>query len=618
MKKAVLEFLYMVITVALFCTCATVKKADFSQNVYSQNIIEYTSISAELVNHSHFKVVVMQDFLSATSDAEILPGDNKLITIDVPENSKHDLFYKYQIPLTKNETITLEDFSWHLTLDMNANSFSLEIPEIKYFSDKTDYYIIYNDSKKPIKLIGQSNIAYKTIAEKDTLYPSESGVYSSSENSFISFLPPSILCNTKKYVLPVEDKKSGYVYTFSFDGNSLKMKDSRPLLAVGEETWEATFAENVSVCKMLRRPDSDALYFAGTETALDAKGFPFLRGVAGRIEISNSGAESALEEFRFAPFDVDGDAQFFDAMLLDSGELVAVGQISAEEPHGIIARYTEEGAASDFALSEETIALGALCGSTDGSSFFAGGIDSDGNIVVMSVSCGTSFVRRKIAALPIIASETADGIRFCYSATEDFILLAVNIKDADGFPLSRLYKISSNGGAMDEINLKGKISEVSSIVLNQNNTAILTGETFSGTKATACILTVQLDEQSCETQFISPNAPSWISDACFSESSDELILCGMTVFGKNRVPFMRAFNAHDFQPTWEQTYSAPTFKGLNDAAFFVPCADYGFLVGISALDADNNRRAPFKIVRVTSTGKTSEHHETIQIKGVEK
>lgn len=566
----------------------------------------------DISNGSRFEVEI--------DSQKIMPG--KIIQHNLPlhESVLYDGWsVTYKIPISETESYL---HSEKITIADSQNA--LEIKNPSGVLETETYIKIKNNSHASIQITSTGN-NYLPIFFKGQI----NGVSYSNDyyipNGKIGIVKArnvsSLSIKNDKGIQSIfkdGDIQASFVYTYEYDGKNACLVDSRPLLTMGEETWEATFAENVSVCKMLRRPDSDALYFAGTETALDAKGFPFLRGVAGRIEISNSGAESALEEFRFAPFDVDGDAQFFDAMLLDSGELVAVGQISAEEPHGIIARYTEEGAASDFALSEETIALGALCGSTDGSSFFAGGIDSDGNIVVMSVSCGTSFVRRKIAALPIIASETADGIRFCYSATEDFILLAVNIKDADGFPLSRLYKISSNGGAMDEINLKGKISEVSSIVLNQNNTAILTGETFSGTKATACILTVQLDEQSCETQFISPNAPSWISDACFSESSDELILCGMTVFGKNRVPFMRAFNAHDFQPTWEQTYSAPTFKGLNDAAFFVPCADYGFLVGISALDADNNRRAPFKIVRVTSTGKISKNHQIIQLKGAEK
>lgn len=561
----------------------------------------------------------MQDFLSTIPDAEILPCDSKLVSIDIPENSKHDLFYKYQIPLTKTETITLEDFSWRFSLDKSANSFSFEIPEIDYFSDETDYYIIHNNSKNLINLVGQSNNTYKTISKKDTLYPSESGVYSSSENSFFSFVPPSIFCNTEKYVMPIKDKKSGYVYTFSFDSNSLKTIDSRPLLAMGEETWEFSIAESISVCKMLRESDSDALCFAGTETALDEKGFPFFQGVAGRIALSHDGAEAAATKlFRFPSQEseckVDGDVQFLDAALLDDGELVTAGQVSAQEPRGIIVRYTAAGAASDFALSEETIALGALCRGADGSSFFAGGIDSNGNIIIISVSCGASLECKKIASLSIPADETVDGIKMCYSATEKFILIAVNIKDADGFPHSHLYKIPSNGDTATEINLQEKISAISSIALRKNGAALLVGDVSMGGAATACVLTAHLDKQTCETQFISPEAPSWISDAWLDESSDELIVCGMTTYGKKRVPFIRGF-AQDFQTSWEQIYSESTFKDLNDAAFLVPCVDYGFLVCMSALDADNKYCAPFKVVRVNSTGKISENHRTIQLKG---
>ncbi len=566
----------------------------------------------DISNGSRFEVEI--------DSQKIMPG--KIIQHNLPlhESVLYDGWsVTYKIPISETESYL---HSEKITIADSQNA--LEIKNPSGVLETETYIKIKNNSHASIQITSTGN-NYLPIFFKGQI----NGVSYSNDyyipNGKIGIVKArnvsSLSIKNDKGIQSIfkdGDIQASFVYTYEYDGKNACLVDSRPLLTMGEETWEATFAENVSVCKMLRRPDSDALYFAGTETALDAKGFPFLRGVAGRIEISNGGAESVAEEFCYDPFDVDGDAQFFDAMFLDDGELVAVGQVSTEEPCGIIVRYTADGAVSDFAVAEETIALGALCRGTDSSSFFAGGIDSDGNIVVMSVSCGTSFMRRKIAALPITDGETADGIRLCCSATEDFILLAVNIKGADGLPLSRLYKIPSNGCAMNEINLQEKICAISSIIMNQNGDVFLTGETFAGSKTAACILTVRLDEHSCETQFISPDTPSWISEAWLDEAAGELIVCGMTAFGKNRVPFMRAFGMQDLQTLWEQTYSASLFKGLNDVAFLIPCEDYGFLVGMSALDADNNRRAPFKIVRVTSTGKISKNHQIIQLKGAEK
>lgn len=606
---------YVTMTIALLfflCTCATSKKA-ISQEMLFVPIPEYHSIPLQIANHSHFKTVVTQDFLSHEADATLSPNGTTLLHITLPENSKRDLFYKYYIPLTSTETVIIEDFSWKFTVDINAENSSFEIPEINSIPDTTDYYIFCNKSKNPISLVGQSGNAYKTISKKDILYPSESGAYSSSENSFVSFVPPSILSNSSKWTVPIAEKRTGFVYTYDYDGNTVRLTDKRPLTAFLEPTWDCAIPEGVSVCSLIQHSEFKALYVAGTETAQDVRGFPFLRSTAGKIMLTgDSGAGGAF--VAYAPFGADGDVQFFDATVSDGGELVSVGQLSAEEPCGIIVRYTADGAVSDFVAAEETVALGALCRKS-GSSFFTGGIASSGNIIVMSGSCGASTTYKKIATITLQVEEVADGITLCYCTAENCVLLAVNFSGQDGFSPSRLYKIAVNSGTTKEIDIQGKIGAVSSIILNKNGSIFLAGETAAGTQTAASIVAVRNDGNSCETQFISSESPSWISNAWLDADGSELVVCGMTTQGKKRVPFLRAFDTQHFQTVWEQSYSAPTFKGMNDAPFVLPCADYGFLVGMSALDADNHRQAPFKIVRVTSSGQITEQHKTIQLQG---
>ena len=608
----------LILIFILFSSCASSSRIIFDESNTRDVIISFQ-------NNSPYAVEVLLDNPDSIYTELHLESKETKEKIYIISKSDERSFFFYPrflisvedefIPFTDKEVVFRIE-----TKNSLEQVVTFHLPEKSEVQKKDSYIILRNASKSEISIMNSSSRQiYLTINKTKSIPKGSSGVFSSSDRDFISneFVKMLVKEGKKETALPINFISPGFVYTYEYDGNSAMLTDSRPLLAMGEETWEATFAENISVCKMFRKPDSDALYFAGTETALDAKGFPFLRGVAGRIEISNSGAESALDEFRFAPFDVEGDVQFLDAVLLNHGEFVAAGQVSAQEPRGIIVRYTADGAVSDFAVAEETVALGALCRGADGSSFFAGGINFDGNIIIMSVSCGASLECKKIASLSIPSDETVDGIKMCYSATEKFILIAVNIKDADGFPHSHLYKIPcfASSDTTTEINLQGKICMISSIAMNQNGDVFLAGEASVGAKTTACVLTVHLDKHSCETQFISPEAPSWISGAWLDETAGELIVCGMTTSGKNRVPFMRAFSVQDLQTLWEQTYSAPAFKGLNDAAFLIPCADYGFLVGMSALDADNRHRAPFKIVRVTSTGKISKNHRTIQLKG---
>lgn len=614
--KISLSAVAMAIALLFFpCACATSKKAVFSET-HTVPMTEYRSIPLYIENHSHFKVAVVQDFLSHKADIMLLSNGTASFDISLPENSKRDLFYKYYIPLTSTETVMIEDFSWKFTIDDYADNASFEIPEIKSIPDSSDYYILCNNSKKPISLVGQSGSAYKTISKKDSLYPSESGAYSGSENSFLSFVPPAVLSGSSKWAVPVAEKESSTVYTFSFDGNAIRLTDKRPLASVLEPTCGCTIPKSVSVCNLLLHPASGELYFAGTEEVRDSRDFPFLCGAAGKVVIS--GKSDAEENFvRYAPFEAGGDVQFFDAAFSDGGGLVAVGQISAEEPCGIIVRYTADGAVSDCTAAEGTVALGAIC-RADGSSFFAAGIDFDGNIVVMSVLCGTEIACKKIASVEMPDGTAADGVVLCYSAAEGCVLLAVNTVGDGGFSPSRLYRIPADGGTVQEISLAQKIGAVSSIILNKNGGVFLTGETPAGATTAACVLSAQTDGTSCETKFISSESPSWISDAWLDADSGELVVCGMTACGKKRVPFLRAFDVQHFQTAWEKTYSDSAFSGLNDAAFVLPCADWGFFVGMSALDADSRRRAPFSVVRVTSSGNISEHHKTIQLQGAVK
>lgn len=605
-------------TIALLfflCTCATSKKA-MSQEMLFVPIPEYHSIPLQIANHSHFKTVVTQDFLSHEADATLSPNGTTLLHITLSENSKRDLFYKYYIPLTSTETIIIEDFSWKFTVDINAENSSFEIPEINSIPDTTDYYIFCNKSKNPISLVGQSGNAYKTISKKDILYPAESGAYSSSENSFVSFVPPSILSNSSKWTVPIAEKRTGFVYTYDYDENAVRLTDKRPLTAFLEPTWDCAISESVSVCSLIQHSESKALYVAGTETVQDERRFSLLRGAAGKIMLTgDSGAGGTF--VAYAPFEADGDIQFFDAAFSDGGELVAAGQLSAKEPCGIIVRYTADGAVSDFVAAEETVALSALCRKS-GSSFVAGGIDSDGNIIVISGSCGASTTYKKIATIALQDKEAADGITLCYCATENCVLIAVNFSGQGGFSPSRLYKIAVDSGATKEIDIQGKIGAVSSIILNKDGDIFLTGEAPAGAQTAASVLAVRSDGNSCETRFISSESPSWISNAWLDEDSGELVVCGMTTQKKKRVPFLRAFDTQYFQTAWEQSYNASAFKSMNDAAFLLPCADWGFLVGMSALDAENRRRAPFKVVRVTSSGQITEQHKTIQLQGASK
>ena len=563
----------------------------------------------DIANISHFEIEI--------DSQKIMPG--KIIRHNLPlhESALYDGWnITYKIPISekafylRSEKMTVAD-----------RQDVLEIKNPKVISEIESYILVKNNSTSSIQITSTGNNYLPVFLEGQIngISPSSDYYIPGRKTGIVKIKKAaSLLIKNGDETHPLFKNKSfrlGFVYTYDYDGNSATLTDFRPIEKMAEQTWDCTIPESVSVCRVTRHSDSGALYVAGTETARDERGFPLLRGAAGKIMLPGD-SDAGGTFVAYAPFKADGDVQFFDAAVSYDGEFVAVGQLSAEEPCGIIVRYTADGAVSDFTAAEETVALGALC-RKNGSSFFAGGIDSGGNIVVMSVSCGTSTECRNIALLAMPDGEAVDSIQVCYCAAEDCMLLAVNFNGQGRFSPSRLYRIAASGEAT-EIDIQGKIGAVSAVIPNQDGGIFLAGEAAAGAQAAACILAVRSDGSFCETQFISPESPSWISDAWLDADSGELVICGMTTQEKKHLPFLRAFDTRHFQTAWEQSYSAPAFKGMNDAPFLLPCADYGFLVGMSALDADNHRQAPFKIMRVTSSGRITEQHKTIQLQGVSK
>lgn len=541
---------------------------------------------------------------------KIMPGKSIRHNLPLHESALYDGWnVTFRIPISEkifyihSEKITIAD-----------KQDVLEIKNPKAISEIESYVLVKNDSASSIQITSTSNnylpVLLKgqinaVVPSSDYYIPSGKIGVVKAKNTTSLFIKND---DGIQSVFKNKSLDSATVYTFSFDGKAVTMTDKRPLANILEPTCEYSFPESVSVCALLKNPVSGAMYFAGTETAHDVRGNAFLRGVAGKLPLDDEQAQAAG---RFAPFEVKGDVQFFDAAFSDNGELFAVGQVAMDEPRGIIVHYAANGAAADFAAVEEAAALGAIC-HADNSSFFAGGIDYDGNIIILSVSCGTEIECRKIALIELSDEESADGIEMCYCAPGNCVLLAVNPGSAGGFSPSHLYRIPVGGGTAAEISLQGKIGAVSSIIMNQNDELFLTGESPVGAQTAACILAVRPGDSSCEIKFISKKSPSWISDAWFDGASGELVVCGMTTSGKKRVPFVCAFDTQDFHTIFEKIYTGLEFSGLNDAAFVLPCADWGFTVIMSALDADNSRLAPFKAVRVTSSGQISEHHKTIK------
>jgi hypothetical protein len=369
--------------------------------------------------------------------------------------------------------------------------------------------------------------------------------------------------------------RSGFVYSFTFDGTAVTLTDARPLQSIGEPSWAKTLT-GVSTPAVLAAegegiivtPSGDyetASAYALADGSLLTAGFTNRNGLYSPL--ARKEGPDGVTRWELPPSRrADSRLAYYLALTRGSGDLwLAAGgaDTGINEAAGFkayIRCFRDQGAAADTQWELGPDDFTERCGAVksaawagnrflvtgdflnpEGTAAYTASIDGGGNI--NNIDAGfAGFSCSKILAAP-------DGAYYLIGEEQK----------ADGLSYAVVLKYSAQGQRL-----------------------------------------WRTTEQ--------PGPFSYYQDAVLDEEGDLIVLAGAMnaadQYGGEGTPFMEGINAGTGKQEWLTPLNHPAFAGTSLASGLVKAPGYGYIVSLAGIAAANYR-PPFMIARVNARGRLS-------------
>ena len=590
----------------LFFACKTIPKKSLMQEKNTE--ANSTSFSGVVDNTFTAMVVNNSRFIISLDGKTIAPENTAENAFPLHDSELYDgWFVNYTIPLTSS---VFYEYQNKIQITDKQQTVSITNPDNKMIPET--YIIVKNTSRQSIQLTnglgtifaccldGRINtrevkLEHNTPSDKTVVYeilkPRES----------LSAVKVYVSVGRKNY--PLMDNtslQSGFVYTYVFDGKKIVKEDERPLLKIGEPLWKQSGADGVSVSKLISAPAEDIFYAVGKVRKKDANESLY---DVGFIQCTERNGTERWTHF----FEETGcDSAVYDGIVLDNGDLLAVGHTSGDVQNGLLLLYSSGG----VLLNTQKISGSSGFESVtplSGGTFLVTGFDSKDKLmfgkvhIEKSVICYAPFS----ALMPLAGTEFVTRAISLYDSRTKTLFVCCNLLDTETeLPLpSALFALAEDGAA-NRIPLKYVIKSVATVRQDANGMLYIGGETGAAEHSTAMIVTVDA-AQNKQAAFYTGGAPyAYIADMQLNEKSGELIIAGTEKaadnFGNGGMPFFKSLALASSKELWTAGYSDKTYALLSS---FTPCTDYGFIAQFTAVSEDGEYSPPLCTARLSATGK---------------
>ena len=595
----------LVIASFLFFTCKTVPKKSVMQAEYtgmpavSSSGVADNTFTATVVNNSRFIISIDGKTIAPAKTAEnAFPLHNSelyngwLVTYTIPLTDSVYYEHKDKIQITdRQQTVSISD------------------PEYKTIP-KT-YIIVKNASKQSMQLTNglgtifacclEGRINSRVAKPEHNIAPGKTVVYEIVKTQ--EALPAVKVCvsvGRKNY--PLTDNtslRSGYVYTYAFDGKQVIKEDERPLLKINEPLWKQGGAGGVSVSKIMSAPAGDFFYAVGKVRKKDANGNPY---DAGLIQCSES---SGKERWTHFFEETSCDTAVYDGIALGNGNLLTVGHTSGDEQNGLLLLYSIDGVLLNTQKITDSSAFESVI-SLSGETFLVTGFDGENTPIFGKLRIEKNMISYGPfpVQLPFDETEFVTSARSLYDSHTKTLFVCCNLLDTETeLPLpSALFAITENGAAT-RVPLQHAIKSVAAVRQDANGMLYIGGETGTAEHSTAMIIAVDT-AQNKQHAFYTGGAPyAYIADMQLNEKSGELIIAGTEKaadnFGNGGTPFFKSIVISSGKELWTAAYPDKTYELLSS---FIPCTDYGFIATFTAIDENGEYAPPLCTARLSATG----------------
>lgn len=549
----------------------------------NSNIVNNT-FSTHISNTSRYDIEIENKLIApGKSDEHILPLHDATLYDSVP--------ILYRIPLTEK---IYYDYKSKIQIANEQDSVIIDNPTENNLYES--YIIINNISKQPIQVSNGISTFYSCCidgkingrddekTEDMYILPNSKAVLDGSRSNRLCVVYGK---NVFDLFMNIEIER-GYIYTFEFDGESVKLKDYRPILKIGEPTWEIPVT-NSQIVKFIRFNEyTQNTYIVSEDTTNSEKSQCFIQVVDNQGNI----VKYDTEEF--------ANCVFTDIIFYKDSLIVAAQNKDLQTPPFLIEfdnTGKRTGLLSDFS---DLSSIDALYKVNEEQFYISGTSSGKDKIIILPVKYGNNLLREK-KLFELSCDLNPKNYKSCYDKLNNSIWYAINYESVD----SEIYKVDLSAVTNDKISLTEFFSKITGIVHDNMNSLYVSGQDDTGLTVVAKVTRKNDSEQFVSEKVYNFNRGTEITGIHISNDI-ELVVCGSentsSLIRSTTTPFMQAISLKDSTSLWKQQYS----KEYSTVNYFVPCTDYGYMVFLEGMSSNASC-----LMRVNSVGKVSDNHQTL-------
>ena len=557
------------------------------------SFVFYGQTNSNIVNNTFSTIISNNTLYDIEIENKLIaPGKSDEHILPLHDATLYDsVLILYRIPLTEK---IYYDYKSKIQIANEQDSVIIDNPTENNLYES--YIIINNISKQPIQVSNGISTFYSCCIDgkingrddekKEDMYilPNSKAVLDGTRSNRLCVVYGK---NVFDLFMNIEPEK-GYIYTFEFDGESVKLKDYRPILKIGEPTWEIPVT-NSQIVKFIRFNEyTQNTYIVGEDTTNSEKSQCFIQVVDNQGNI----VKYDTEEF--------ANCVFTDIIFYKDSLIVAAQNKDLQTPPFLIEfdnTGKRTGLLSDFS---DLSSIDALYKVNEEQFYISGTSSGKDKIIILPVKYGNNLLREK-KLFELSCDLNPKNYKSCYDKLNNSIWYAINYESVH----SEIYKVDLSTSTNEKISLIEDFSKITGVVHDNMNSLYISGQDDTGLTIVAKATWKNDSEQFVSEKVYNFNRGTEITGIHISNDI-ELVVCGLentsSLIRSTTTPFMQAISLKDSTSLWRQQYS----KEYSSVNYFVPCTDYGYMVFLEGMSSNASC-----LIRVNSVGKVSDNHQTL-------
>ena len=588
MKKNIFLYSMYIFSLVLLTACTSAKNSAFKKKAYIDNCFETL-----VKNNSGFDIEI---------DGTALPAKSSLThKFPLHDSALYDGWeVLYKIPFTENTFLYLPN---KIAVTDNQSELLIEKPVENHNLD--NYLILKNNSKVSVQISNGISLLPCFLKGQVNSRNSNSGYYISSADVAVLKIPSD---NTKLFVqegnklssswkIPLSKKnRTGFVYTYTFDGEKVVFEDALPIVKINEPLWNKGYS-GTALLKTFGSKNENTIFCIGNKIEEDKNKNKFWSAYFGCFE--NTGTKKWESSFS----EKNADNKIYDGVLLEN-KIICVGQSMAENSESglVLAVDSKNGHIESFEIPE----LSGLFSITSfGANILAAGFDCAGSLSVLKISFENDRPIFSLVPLelPFAESNLVYHALCLYDSESDRISLFCNRQnETDEVLSSILYQFSYDGKLISKEDFAQSIKSVSCMVLNNSGEVFVGAETF-GTESTSAVVIKVLVNGNWTYFYRNEKSSSFITSLCLSENEDFIAVSGVQnasdSYGHNGNSFFSGIDSNSAERLWFTEYEKKQDMLLTNFSL-VP--EYGFAGIFCHTDENGVIKSPSALKRMTLNG----------------